>query len=79
MKVEGIGSKTAEQIAASRDKFDSRAELELAGKLGIWIVHIEDSRYPPGLRQIYDPPPVLYVKGTLDRADNLAVGIVGCR
>jgi DNA processing protein len=79
MKVEGIGSKTAERIAASRDKFDSRAELELAGKLEVWIVHMEDSRYPPGLRQIYDPPPVLYVKGTLDRADNLAVGIVGCR
>jgi DNA processing protein len=79
MKVEGIGSKTAERIAASRDKFDAGAELELAGKLGVWIVHMEDPRYPPGLRQIYDPPPVLYVKGTLDRADNLAIGIVGCR
>jgi DNA processing protein len=79
MKVEGVGAKTAERIAASRDKFDSCAELELAGKLGVWIVHMEDPRYPPALRQIYDPPPVLYVKGTLDRADNLAVGIVGCR
>ncbi len=79
MKVEGIGSRTAERIAASRDKFDTPAELELAGKLEVWIVHMEDPRYPPGLRQIYDPPPVLYVKGTLDRADNLAVGIVGCR
>jgi DNA processing protein len=79
MKVEGIGSTTAERIAASRDKFDTCAELELAGKLGVWVVHLEDPRYPPGLRQIYDPPPVLYVKGTLDRADNLAIGIVGCR
>jgi DNA processing protein len=79
MKVEGIGSRTAERIAASRDKFDSCAELELAGKLGVWIVHIEDPRYPPALRQIYDPPPVLYIKGTLDRADNLAIAIVGCR
>jgi DNA processing protein len=79
MKVEGIGAKTAERIAASRDKFDSGAELELAAKLGVWIVHLEDPRYPPGLRQIYDPPPVLYIKGTLDRADNLAIGIVGCR
>jgi DNA processing protein len=79
MKVEGIGSKTAERIAASRDKFDTCAELELARKLGVWIVNMEDSRYPPGLRQIYDPPPVLYIKGTLDRVDNLAVGIVGCR
>jgi len=79
MKVEGIGAKTAERIATSRDKFDSCAELELSGKLGVWIVHMEDSRYPPALRQIYDPPPVLYVRGTLDRADNLAIGIVGSR
>jgi DNA processing protein len=79
MKVEGVGAKTAERIAASRDKFDTDAELDLADKLGVWIVHMEDPRYPPALRQIYDPPPVLYVKGTLDRADNLAVGIVGCR
>ena len=79
MKVEGIGSKTAERIAASRDKFDAGAELELAAKLGVWVIHLEDPRYPPGLKQIYDPPPVLYVKGTLDRADNLAIGIVGCR
>jgi DNA processing protein len=79
MKVEGVGAKTGERIAASRDKFDSCAELELAGKLGVWVVHIEDPRYPPALRQIYDPPPVLYVKGTLDRADNLAIAIVGCR
>ncbi|MCL5279720.1 MAG: DNA-processing protein DprA [Planctomycetes bacterium] len=78
-KVEGIGAKTAERIAASRDKFDSNAELELAAKLGVWIVHLEDPRYPPALRQIYDPPPVLYIKGTLDRVDNLAIGIVGCR
>jgi DNA processing protein len=79
VKVEGIGARTAERIAASRGKFDSCAELELAARLGVWLVHIEDSRYPAALRQIYDPPPVLYVKGTLDRADNLAVGIVGCR
>lgn len=79
MKVEGIGATIAERIAASRDKFDSCAEIELAAKLGVWIVHMEDPRYPPALRQIYDPPPVLYIKGTLDRADNLAIGIVGCR
>lgn len=79
MKVEGIGATIAERIAASRDKFDSCAELELAAKLGVWIVHMEDPRYPPALRQIYDPPPALYIKGTLDRADNLAIGIVGCR
>lgn len=79
MKVEGIGSMTAERIAASRDKFDACAEVELAGKLGVWLVHMEDPRYPPVLKQIYDPPPVLYIKGTLSREHNLGVAIVGSR
>jgi DNA processing protein len=78
-KVEGVGHKTAERIAASRDKFDACAELELAEKLGVWLVHLEDPRYPAVLKQIYDPPPVLYVKGTLTREDMLSVAIVGCR
>ncbi|MEN6428820.1 MAG: DNA-processing protein DprA [Phycisphaerales bacterium] len=78
-KVEGVGFKTAERIAASRDKFDARAELELAARLGVWLLHMEDARYPAVLKQIYDPPPVLYIKGTLTRDDTLGVAIVGCR
>jgi DNA processing protein len=78
-KVDGIGLKTAERIAATRDKFDSADELALAEKLGVWLVTFEDLRYPPVLKQIYDPPPVLYVKGSLTRQDNLAISIVGSR
>jgi DNA processing protein len=78
-KVEGIGFKTAERIVSTRDKFDTCAELELAEKLGVWIVHLDDQRYPALLKQIYDPPPVLYVKGTLTREDNLTIAIVGSR
>ncbi len=78
-KVEGIGHKTAERIARTRIAFDADRELALAEKLGIWLVHCQDGRYPPALKAIYDPPPVLYVKGTLTRADNLAMAIVGCR
>ncbi len=78
-KVDGVGFKTAERIAATRDKFDSAAELELAQKLGVWIINLDDDRYPPVLKQVYDPPPVLYVKGSLVRQDNLAISIVGSR
>jgi DNA processing protein len=78
-KIDGIGFKTAEQIAATRDKFDTAAEVELADKLGVWIIHLNDKRYPPVLKQIYDPPPVLYIKGTLTRQDSLCISIVGAR
>jgi DNA processing protein len=78
-KVDGIGFKTAEQIAATRTKFDAAAELELAEKLNIWLINLADERYPPVLKQIYDPPPVLYIKGSLTRQDNLCIAIVGSR
>jgi DNA processing protein len=78
-KIDGIGFKTAEQIAATRDKFDTAAELELAERIGVWIISLDDERYPPVLKQIYDPPPVLYIKGSLTAADNLAISIVGSR
>ncbi len=78
-RLEGIGPKTAEKITASRGSFDAKAELELAESLGVWLVHLDDERYPPLLKRIYDPPPVLYVKGSLLRQDNLAISIVGSR
>jgi len=78
-KIDGIGFKTAERIAATHDKFDVIAELELADKLGVWLIHFADERYPPVLKQIYDPPPVLYIKGSFTRQDNLCISIVGTR
>ena len=78
-KINGIGFKTAEQIVRTREKFDATAELELAEKSGVWIINIDDERYPPVLKQIYDPPSVLYIKGSLTRSDNLSIAIVGSR
>ena len=78
-KIDGVGYKTAERMAATRNKFDTAAELELAEKLGVWLINLDDERYPPVLKRIYDPPPVLYVKGSLTRADNLSISIVGSR
>jgi DNA processing protein len=78
-KIDGVGFKTAERIASTRDKFDAASELKLARKLGVWLVNLADERYPPVLKRIYDPPPVLYVKGSLGRQDNLAMSIVGSR
>jgi DNA processing protein len=78
-KIDGIGSITAEQICHSRDSFDADKEIELAERIGIWIINFEDDRYPAALKKIYDPPPVLYIKGTLVKSDSLAVAIVGAR
>jgi len=77
--VEGVGEKTAQRIAASRGGFDVQEELALADRLGVHVIHMEDPRYPAALKAIYDPPPVLYVKGELRREHQVAVAIVGSR
>ncbi|MCK5000223.1 MAG: DNA-processing protein DprA [Anaerohalosphaera sp.] len=78
-KVEKIGTRTAERIRRSIGDFNVDKEIALADRLGVCIINIQDDRYPPALKHIYDPPPVLYYKGTLERTDSLAVAIVGCR
>jgi len=78
-KVEGIGEKTAEKIFKSKNDFNVEKELELADKFDVCIIDITDDRYPSPLKKIYDPPPVLYIKGDFKPSDNLAIAIVGSR
>ncbi len=79
--VEGIGSGKAGSIAtALRDsahKVD--AELERATAACVQIICSEDASYPLLLRDIPDPPCVLYVRGTLEPRDLNALAIVGSR
>ena len=74
-----VGPATARQIVASRTEIDTEAEFDLAEKLRVRIITLDNPDYPPPLRQIHDAPPVLYVKGQLARDDHLAIAIVGSR
>ena len=70
------------QINALCDKDLSRAEdiLRVCEQKKIQIITIEDSAYPDRLREIADPPAVLYVRGTLPDFDRApGVTIVGTR
>src|SRR5688572_22809862 len=66
-QLEGIGTKTAGEIASGLREAKSRVheEIEKAAALGIALVCMEDEGYPALLRQIHDPPPVLWVWGEL--------------
>ncbi len=55
------------------------ADLRKLQELGAHIITIRDLHYPALLRQIYGPPPVLYVRGEPREQDHRAVAIVGTR
>jgi DNA processing protein len=78
-RVDGVGPKTAEKIAAARGEIDPEVELSLAARHGVTLHTLADPVYPPLLQQIHDPPPLLYARGTLDPADARAIAIVGSR
>ena len=68
----------AKAVKAIRD-FNAEEELALAEKNGITILSRTCPNYPRRLSAIYDPPAVLYVKGSNDKFDMPAAGIVGTR
>jgi DNA processing protein len=78
-QVRGIGPQTARRIAESRGDADGVRELALAAEHGITVLTLADEGYPARLREIHDPPPVLYVAGEIAEADRLAVALVGSR
>jgi DNA processing protein len=77
--VEGIGEKTIEAIKSLPAEDVAAAELKKAKDLGVSILTFRDQGYPKNLLQIYDPPPLLYVRGGLDQGDSPMVAIVGSR
>jgi DNA processing protein len=79
LQVRGIGEEIAEAIANWEKSVDLSAELKRIKDFGCQIVGQGDTEYPELLRQIYDPPVVLYVKGQLLPKDKNAVAMVGSR
>lgn len=77
--IKGIGRETADGIARTRDAVNAEAEIAAAAEFGVRILCRVDAEYPPGLRNIPDPPIVLYVKGELRDTDAVALAIVGSR
>jgi DNA processing protein len=79
MAVVGIGKKLVDGIV-SFDRWDEvEREIERAKDLGIRILSIDDNVYPERLKEIYDPPLVLYMRGKIMTHDESAVAVVGSR
>ncbi len=83
----GIGATLAESIASelrnhpqtSRLRDEAARMLDKLPAQGITIVTLLDPSYPPLLREIYDPPPCLFIRGNLECANATTLAVVGTR
>jgi len=78
-RVEQIGPHTARSIFASRGEDHVQREIDRAEQSGVRIVCLEDPSYPALLKRVPDPPACLYIRGSLEPTDAVAVAIVGSR
>jgi len=77
--VKGIGPAIAQAVKNAGSDHDIDKEIILINKAGAEVLTVFDEGYPENLKNIYDPPVVLYIKGSFKKEDELSVSIVGSR
>src|SRR5258706_13329815 len=75
----GLGLKVIERVVQARENVDLEKVWEKIEKQGIKILTWQDEAYPQRLKEIDQPPPVLYIRGEYLPDDLFAVAIVGTR
>ena len=76
---EVVGPKLAERIRAYRGVVDVDRQLAQLAHYSATLLTMDDPVYPLRLAEIYDPPLVLFARGTIIEADHQAVALVGTR
>lgn len=79
LRAAGLDRRTIRSVADGRQKIDPDAEAELLLKSGVRAFTWHDDDYPAQLKEIYDLPPLIYVKGNLTPDDERSVAVVGTR
>lgn len=79
LEIEGIGEKLADKILNEEIRKSIPKHIEYMQKNNIDIININENDYPQLLKQIYDAPISLYIKGDKKILNNKSIAIVGCR
>ncbi|MBN1904278.1 MAG: DNA-processing protein DprA [Deltaproteobacteria bacterium] len=77
--VNGLRKETVQDIVNQRFEIDPEAEIKKAGACGARIVTFHDPEYPAPLKEIHDPPMILYMKGACIPQSKSFIAIVGSR
>lgn len=75
----GLSGSIAQSISSGCTFEDAVLQQERMLQAGAALVAFTDPRYPQKLREIYDPPPVLFVRGRVELLAAVNVALVGTR
>ena len=75
----GLDARTTAEVQSDRPRIDPDGELEELYKADVRAIHLRSDEYPHRLREIFDPPSVIYIRGHLAPEDERGVAVVGTR
>jgi DNA processing protein len=75
----GIQAVSAQSIATGKSAELAREEIARVAGAGATLLSLDDPSYPPRLKEIYDPPLVLYVRGAAEVLVRPGLAVVGTR
>lgn len=84
LKIDGISTNLAKRIQKANKHRElihdkTKKEFDTLNKIGGRFISVWDKEYPALLKNIYDPPLLLYLKGNFSDSDNYPIAIVGTR
>jgi DNA processing protein len=79
LKFAGMDDRVIREVDAVRARTSPDLEMERLSRAGVQAVNWHDETYPSRLKEIADPPAVLYYRGTLLPSDERSVAVVGTR
>src|ERR1700675_1563452 len=75
----GLSGAVAQSIASGCTFDDAAAQQEKMAHAGATLVTISEARYPQPLREIFDPPILLFARGRVELLQSFTLGVVGTR
>lgn len=79
LKIEGLNLLDVAEIAKNKDEKLLEKYENYINKNEIEVISINDKQYPEKLKNIYDPPVIIFAKGNMKLLNEKAVAIVGSR
>jgi len=79
LEAAGVSGSVAQSIASGCSFEDAAAQREKMSQAGAALVTLGDPAYPPALREIFDPPILLFARGRLELLQSICLGVVGTR
>ena len=75
----GLDRGTSQHVVMARGKVEPDAELDRVLRAGVRALTWHDEEYPPRLKEIYDKPPVMFIRGDVVPQDERSIAVVGTR